>query len=105
MTITKGNGDCHKYWAGSDNNEHRVALIVTNIGHFFSQILGETLLIITSIGRNQMSPDSTCLTGKGRFLCESESFYRIKGTITVQPLRAVPLLFARRATNNPGAKN
>src|SRR5450755_3532139 len=105
MTITKGNGDCHKYWAGSDNNEHRVALIVTNIGPFFSQILGETLLIVTSIGRNQMSPDSTLPDWKGSLFMRERIFLPHQGTITVQPLRAAPLLFARRATNNPGAKN
>ena len=53
-------GDCHKYWAASENNEHRVALIVTNIGPFFSQILGETLLVFSNLHSHNTLTNKAC---------------------------------------------
>jgi hypothetical protein len=48
-------GDCHKYLKKLSSVERDVTLIVTHFRQLFSQIFGETMLIVTNIWPNPTS--------------------------------------------------
>src|SRR5713226_2317483 len=91
----------------SKTNEAPFYAAVDDIARISGRLLGSLVVIVTHIWQGMTimslplylisqisgryyhkylakpnSPDSTRLTGKGRFLCEGESFCRTKGTIT-----------------------